>query len=115
MGDWDLVVSSDGINATVEAGFEIKSFSMDSVIPNFGSNRQTSLIFVKGENFPEGATVKLARAGKSDVLAEVVESTGTFINATINLRFKSVSSRRLRRCQGRRLPTDEHRFGGMTD
>lgn len=70
-GAWDLVVTNpNGLAIVATGGFGVSSFSVSSITPNSGLVDSTvSISSVNGSGFQNGATVKLSKAGSSDILA----------------------------------------------
>jgi hypothetical protein len=81
-GSWDVVVTTPaGQTATLPGGFNILAtpakLSVSSITPNTAKRGTTvTITSLSGSGFQEGATVKLQRTGKPDILGQntVVES-----------------------------------------
>jgi len=63
------------------------AFSLTSMTPTRGSNQGVVTATITGKNIKQGATVKLVRAGQSDIVGEavVVAPGGTSVTARFNL------------------------------
>jgi len=78
-GSWDVVVTnSDGTSGKKTAGFSVTapaSPTVTSITPASGNTAGSSTTLV-GTNFRQGATVKLQKAGQSDIIASNVAVSG---------------------------------------
>ncbi|MBN1383307.1 MAG: T9SS type A sorting domain-containing protein [Elusimicrobia bacterium] len=89
-GRWGVIVTSDSVSAALSEGFEVKSFAITEIIPNFAYNRGIASIYIKGSNFLDGSTAKLTRSGESDIDAEEVDVSSSLVICSFNLRNKKV-------------------------
>jgi len=84
-GLWDLVVTSGAISFTLSGGFEVKSFEVTKVIPEFGYKWTSTRVYIKGSSFLNGSTVKLTKSGETDINGTNVVISTSLIACTFNL------------------------------
>ena len=89
-GFYDVVVTSGNISFTISQGFEIKSFEITKVIPEFGYKWTSTRVYIKGSNFLKGSIVKLTKSGETDIQGTSIAVSTGLITATFNLWGKSL-------------------------
>jgi hypothetical protein len=71
-GQWNMVVSADNFSATLPNALNVAAVRIASIQPTRGVNDKPVDITVLGENFFEGTTVKLTKAGSAGIDAQFV-------------------------------------------
>ncbi len=95
-GNWNLVVTnSDNQTTILNNAFSISlpAPTVTSVSPATGSNVETKSVTISGTNFVSGASVKLTKAGQTDIAAtNVTVVSATSITCSFDLNGKTTGN-----------------------